>query len=100
MSVFSKNNGRCDFCSQMDYRNHKLKEMLFWLIQRIEKMEGIDVTFLVRQNPELETWYDKNKKSLAAEQKRIQEEMLKTYKKNQALAKLTDEEKELLGVKV
>ncbi len=55
--------------------------------------------FLVLKNPEVAEWWAEHVKADKAEKARIAEEERRARVKAEALARLTDEEKELLGLK-
>lgn len=87
---------KCDHCGQTEYRYAKVKEMLLWLIKRLESVDGTDMSDIICGNCELESWYGNHRRAYEAELRRKQEE--KAQKISNALSKLTTEEKILLNL--
>jgi len=87
---------RCDHCGPMDYQNAKLTEMLSWLCNRLQSVDGDDMTDLLRENCSLDSWWKDHKRSYQTELRRKAEENQKKQEIETALSKLSAREKELL----
>ena len=75
----------------------KLARIACAAMTELEKMGKED--FLILKNEEVGQWWAKHKEADRKEQERIAEKARKERVKAEALARLTDEEKELLGLK-
>jgi len=83
-------------CKDSQKQNDKLARMLCTVMQGLPPHE---VAIIVSQNEEIADWWSKHKFADAAARKKQKQAAEKERLKKAALAKLTEEEKELFGLK-
>ena len=90
----------CNHCSQMDFRNVKLTNLLGWLCNRLQSVAGDNMTDLLAENCELNNWWNERRRLYQLELQQQAEEQRKQSVAKGALNKLNQEERKLLQLHV